>query len=95
MDGKITSSFRNAPYIDGSFLSKDHHYFGTKAEDDGEELPSDVIVVDWKRDPIMEKKSLEFVRLTSKDGIWDMIEQGKNYAKILEERGEFESLPKW
>jgi len=41
----------------------------------------------------MRKKSWgEFVELLSKDGIWDMVEQGKLYAKIMEERGEFASL---
>lgn len=43
----------------------------------------------------MENKSWgDFVKLTSKDGIWDMVERGEKFARIMEERGEFQSLPK-
>jgi len=99
LNGKFSTTFRSKRYIDGSVFAKKHHFFGkdkTERKDftlSYHNNSNNIIAVDWKRDPIMRKKSWgEFVELLSKDGIWDMVEQGKLYAKIMEERGEFASL---
>lgn len=42
----------------------------------------------------MEGKALEFVSTYSKDAIWDLLKQGKAHAKIMDKKGDFESLNK-
>lgn len=87
LDGKLTNNFRNKPHIDGSVFSQRSDYFTDYDE-------NKVLTIDWQRDPIMYEKSNEFVKLLSEDGIWDMLQQGKKFAKEMEERGEFEVLGK-
>ena len=96
LDGKFSTKFRSKRYIDGSVFAKNHHYLGRERKDFTEGTNNkNIIAIDWKRDPMMRTKSWgEFVELLSKDGIWDMVEQGKFYAKIMEEQGEFASLTK-
>ena len=86
LDSKFTSMFRERPHIDGSFLAGPNDYIpeGNK--------PKSVIVLSWQSDPAMEGKALEFVSTYSRDAIWDLLEQGKKYAKIMDERGDFKSL---
>ena len=51
------------------------------------------IVLDWKRDPEMQSKGgLDFVEALSPDGIYGLLEQGKSYARTMEEQGAFASL---
>ena len=53
------------------------------------------VVLDWKRDPQMQsKRGLDFVEALSPDGIYGLLEQGKAYARIMEEQGVFASLPR-
>ena len=88
LDGKITSNFRDRPYIDGSFLASARDYHPLS-------LPSKTFVVDFKRDPAYKAKNyLQAVEALSPDGIYQMIEDGKRYAAQLEEQGGLERFPK-
>jgi len=87
LDGKLTNNFRNKPHIDGSVFAQRSDYFTDYNE-------NKVLTIDWQRDPIMYEKSNDFVKLVSEDGIWNMLDQGKKFAKEMEERGEFELLGK-
>jgi len=78
--------FRERPHIDGSFLADTSDYLP-----DGKD-PKSVITLDWQSDPAMEGKALEFVSTYSKSAIWDLLEQGKVYARTMEKRGDFETL---
>ena len=40
----------------------------------------------------MKNNAVDFVKVVSKQAIWDIFEQGKSYAKIMERNGEFEVL---
>lgn len=89
MDGKLTSDFRGKPHIDGSFLSKEDDY---RPEDDS---IVDVIVLNWGDDPEMSSKGgFDIVEALSPEGIYGLLEQGKQYGKVLEDRGVFDSLEK-
>jgi len=88
LDGKLTTRYRDAEHIDGSFLSKATDYVT-------EVRPKNVVRLDWTKDPAMSDKKLgDFVEALSKEGIWDLVERGKSYAALMEERGDFESLPR-
>jgi len=90
LDGKLTSNFRDRPHIDGSFLSKAKDYIPHART----RKPS-TIFLDWKQDPYMSsRRGLDFVQALTPDGIWGLLEQGKGYAKTMEEQGIFESLKK-
>jgi len=89
LDGNLTSNFRGKPHIDGSFLAQPSDY--VSSPDNSEQQPAQLIL-DYQRDPIMKDRSSEFVKLLSKQGIWDILEQGKKHAKIMEREGEFDSL---
>jgi len=76
--------------MDGSFLTKAQDYIDRRVD-----RGVGIINMDWKQDPVMEERSLEFVKLVSKDGIWSMLSQGKTFAQnVMEPRGDFASLPK-
>jgi hypothetical protein len=77
--------FRERPHIDGSFLAGISDYLP-------DEKPRAVVTLDWQQDPAMEGKALEFVSVMSKDAIWSLLTQGKTYAKLMEKRGNFETL---
>jgi hypothetical protein len=85
LDSQFTSMFRERPHIDGSFLAGPNDYLPPEGK-----TPKSIIVLDWQSDPAMEGKALEFVSTYSKDAIWDLLERGKAYAKIMDKRGEFE-----
>lgn len=88
LDGKLTTSFRDSPHIDGSFLSEDKHYLP-------ERKSSEVLVLDYNQDPAYASTSmLDFVTALSPDSVFQLLEDGKNYAKQLEERGELVALSK-
>lgn len=40
----------------------------------------------------MKNNAADFVKVVSKQAIWDILEQGKRYANIMEQKGEFEML---
>jgi hypothetical protein len=77
--------FRERPHIDGSFLAGTRDYLP-------DENPRAIVTLDWQQDPAMEGKALEFVSVMSKDAIWSLLTQGKAYAKVMEKRGDFETL---
>eukprot|EP00522_Entomoneis_paludosa_P018784 CAMPEP_0172440134 /NCGR_PEP_ID=MMETSP1065-20121228/880_1 /TAXON_ID=265537 /ORGANISM="Amphiprora paludosa, Strain CCMP125" /LENGTH=603 /DNA_ID=CAMNT_0013188917 /DNA_START=161 /DNA_END=1972 /DNA_ORIENTATION=- len=53
------------------------------------------IVIDWAKDPAFRFATpLHTVFLLSPKGIWSLLEQGKCYAKSMEEQGIFDSIPK-
>jgi len=87
LDGKLTTTFRNAPHIDGSFLSKVSDY-GVRKSDQ-------IIMPCYDQDPAMADLAiLDFIKTVSPDAIFDLIEKGKTYAKVMEESGEFNYLAK-
>jgi len=89
LDGKVTSNFRNRPYIDGSFLASSRDYPPLT-------VSKTTFVVDFKRDPVYRSKSLlNAVQALSPDGIYHMIEDGKTYAALLEEQDGLERFPKF
>mmetsp|Transcript_20130 Transcript_20130/g.24055 ORF Transcript_20130/g.24055 Transcript_20130/m.24055 type:complete len:316 (+) Transcript_20130:65-1012(+) len=100
LDSKLTATYRGDPYIDGSFLSKPIDYdkslpssWSTDSSSSSIQT-SAVVILDWTQDPVLANKSLgDAVSAISKDGIWTILEQGKKYAAIMEERGDFRGLP--
>jgi len=88
LDGKLTSNFRGKPHIDGSFLARPSDYFGNAEK--GERQPT--ISLDFKRDPLMKERAIELIKVVSKQTIWDILERGKAYGKIMDVQGEFRSL---
>jgi len=86
LDGKITTSVRGEMCIDGSFLSRPSDYF--------DELDAPSLIVDYNRDPMMRNGGLGFVKVVSKQTIWDILEQGKRYAKRMDGEGCFDNLPR-
>jgi len=91
LDGNLTSNFRGKAHIDGSFFAQPSDYVSSQELYNNEQKPAQLIL-DYQRDPIMKDRSSEFVKLLSKQGIWDILEQGKNHAKIMEREGEFDFL---
>mmetsp|Transcript_2312 Transcript_2312/g.3358 ORF Transcript_2312/g.3358 Transcript_2312/m.3358 type:complete len:315 (-) Transcript_2312:181-1125(-) len=89
LDGKLTSNFRQAPRIDGSFRAKTEDYFPQVKNG---QVDDSLIILDWKSDPVMEGKTKDFIKLTSKEGIWDLLEQGRSYAQIMDKRGDFDTI---
>lgn len=90
LDGKLTSEFRGQAYIDGSFRSTWEDY---RCQNKGQE--GSVLFVDWKKDPSMASQGLlSFIETLSSDGIWDLVDRGKRYARIMEAQGEFQELPR-
>lgn len=77
--------FRERPHIDGSFLAGVRDYLPEKK-------PRAIVTLDWQQDPAMKGKLLEFVSVMSKDEIWSLLAQGKTYAKVMDKRGDFETL---
>jgi len=88
LDGNLTSNFRGKPHIDGSFLSQSSDYF----PEEYSEKPK--LILDYQRDPIMKDRASEFIKVVSKQTIWDILEQGKRHAKIMDGKGEFDHLPR-
>lgn len=88
LDGNLTSNFRGKPHIDGSFLAQTTDYV-SKAYAEQPRL-----ILDFKRDPIMKNRALEAVKVISKQGIWDILEQGNSHAKIMDRKGEFSLIPR-
>ena len=55
----------------------------------------ETIVLDWKKDPCMSSKGgIDIVEALSPDGIWDLLERGKLYGKVMEDQGMFDSIRK-
>lgn len=89
LDGKLTSNFRNRPHIDGSFLAKAGDYVMPNRKS------SSIVRVDWNKDPeFQDGEFFDFVKVISPEGIWQIFEKGKEYAKAMEARGRYKNLPK-
>ena len=87
LDGKWTSNFRAAPHMDGYFLSGARDY----ASDDN----SKMLLLGYMFDAKYKEKSLlNAVEALSPDGIYQLLEDGKQYAKQMEEQGKFDCLAK-
>lgn len=86
-DGRLVSTYRNKPHIDGSFLSRPMNYF---PEAHGDSL----IVLDFQNDPLFAKRKKGFVKLTSEEGILSLVDRGKEYVEIMNEQGAFDRLPR-
>ena len=93
LDSKWTSTFRGRPYIDGSFLARTpDDYYNRDASD----VSSSIIVLDYKDDATYQNQGpLDFVEAVKPSGIYKLFEDGKRYAKKMEEQGYFASLPKF
>ena len=53
------------------------------------------LTLDWKDDPEMsERGGFDIVEAISPDGIYDLMERGKRFGRILEEKGAFDTLPR-
>ncbi|GAX09383.1 hypothetical protein FisN_6Lh243 [Fistulifera solaris] len=88
LNGKLTRKFRNRRHIDGSFLSKSSDY--RSHQEDVRE-----IIVHHSLDPKYQKRRMfDFVDALSPSGIYDMLEDGKSYAKSLLEAGLLDGIPK-
>ena len=80
------TDFRNMPHIDGSFLAKSEDYLSTEYDESN-------IFFDWKSDQTMANKSLlDAVNALSKQGIWDLLEQGRTFCEKMERRGDLRNL---
>jgi len=87
LDGQFTTKFRTHECIDGSFLSKSDDY---KPPD----TTSNILFLNHSLDAKYSSKSIfEFVCALKPDGIYDMIEDGRNYGKLIEEQGAFSGIP--
>jgi hypothetical protein len=88
LNGNFAYNFRGSPCIDGSFLARQSDYFGEQyLQEDQAKL-----ILDFKRDPVMKARAADFVKVVSKQAIWDILEQGKKHAKLMDMRKEFDIL---
>ena len=88
LDGQLTTDFRGVPMIDGSFLSQLSDYCSP------EDPTVNVLCLDWNQDPVVASNAggLSFVQALTPQGIWNLLEQGKRCAQVMDEMGEFEVL---
>jgi len=90
LDGQLTTTFRNQVCIDGSFLASTSDYVGAPSP-----LKPKTLVLDYNRDPAYQNRGMmDFVTALSPEGIWGMLEDGKKYAKYLEDQGAFDHFRK-
>jgi hypothetical protein len=93
LDGKLTYDFRQKPHIDGSFLSNESHYL--PKQNGGVPDRKKSIVLDFKEDPAMQSRGgFDIVEALSPKGIYGLLDQGKSFAKYMEEKGQFQHLVK-
>jgi hypothetical protein len=86
LNGDLTKKFRGQSVIDGSFFAKPSDYFD-------KEKHVDALILDYKRDPVLRERSTDFVNPgKGKQFIWDILEQGKRHAQIMDKQGEFRIL---
>lgn len=86
LNGNLYTDYRSSPHIDGSFFSQATDYISEKPYRKN-------IVIDWTKDEKMTGKSLkDSVTALSRDGIWDLLEQGRTFAQKMEKQGKFEYL---
>eukprot|EP00547_Thalassionema_nitzschioides_P003467 CAMPEP_0194203726 /NCGR_PEP_ID=MMETSP0156-20130528/3426_1 /TAXON_ID=33649 /ORGANISM="Thalassionema nitzschioides, Strain L26-B" /LENGTH=269 /DNA_ID=CAMNT_0038929531 /DNA_START=125 /DNA_END=934 /DNA_ORIENTATION=- len=86
LDGKLTTTFRNAPHIDGSFLASAEN-FGVDPRVDT------VLMPDYTKDPALgDSAFLDFVKTAGPDSIYELLEKGKAYGKLMEREGRLDCL---
>jgi len=88
LDGKLTTTFRGNQYIDGSFWVEPELFLPARPN-------PPTLILDHKMDPILKDKNLlDAVGLVAPEGIWSLLEQGKTYAKTMDEQSNlFEIIP--
>lgn len=97
MDGNLTSNYRGKPHIDGSFLAQPTDYLPASSlpQQQSQHSKNKPLILDYNSDPAMEGRASEFIKVVSKQAIWDILEQGKRFAKVMdEENGDFDILPR-
>jgi hypothetical protein len=53
------------------------------------------LILDWKDDPEMiGKGGFDIIETLSPDGIYGLIDRGKQFGRLLEESGAFDDVPK-
>jgi len=86
LDGKLTTSFLNAPHIDGSFFASAEN-FGVDPRVDT------VLMPDYTKDPALgESAFMDFLKTVSPDAIYELVEKGKNYGKLMNKEGKLDCL---
>ena len=101
LNGKLVTDFRSKPHIDGSFIAKPNDFHSPtivpkqQLQQQQQQNLDTIITLNWKEDPILSDRKLgDAVAALSKEGIWDLLEQGRLYAVKMEKRGDFDSLTK-
>ena len=101
LDSKWTATLRGKPYVDGSFwLFQDPQLFLPKRKNEinspnNDNQDRNILVVDYSKDPQFQDRTLlDAVKVITPDSIRQILEQGKQYAKRMEEEGQFEFLSK-
>ena len=88
LDGQWTTTFRKQKCIDGSFLANRGHYI---PDDNGRRT----LFLSHQRDErYSEQNLLSFVKAVNPDGIYELIEDGKKYASMMEEQGKLQNICK-
>lgn len=91
LDSQFTTTFRGMSVIDGSFLVQPQDYYYDVHNKDRNKN----IVLDYKMDPLYRNQNiLSFIETVEPSKIRKMLEDGRRYAKRLEEQGYFEALSK-
>lgn len=94
LDSKLTASFRGNHYIDGSFMTSKESYRHVGG-DYAPRNQANTLVFDYNEDPLYQsQRLLSFVEAVSPDGIYQLLEDGKRFAAVMEERGMFSILNK-
>ncbi|KAL3767751.1 hypothetical protein ACHAWO_003148 [Cyclotella atomus] len=88
LNGNFAYNFRGSPCIDGSFLARPSDYFDKQYTQENQAK----LILDFKRDPVMKSRAADFVKVVSKQAIWDILEQGKKHAKVMDVNREFDIL---
>ena len=89
LDGKLVANFRDKTVMDGSFLSRPEDY---AAAHDSQVT---TLVLDYSQDPSLQQTNLlDAVTALSPDGIWGLLEQGRQFARQQDEQGLLASFPR-
>ena len=91
LDGRFASTYRGSLYIDGSFRSSlEDHY--------PEVSFNSLVVFDFQHDTMLKGRKwhifLRFVKLPSEDGVFSLLDRGREYAERLDQEGHFDCLPR-
>lgn len=91
LDSRLTAKFRGHHYIDGSFLARPQDYHTSKANN----ILPEILVLDYKDDPLYQTtRWFDFVEAAKPKAIYGMMQDGRQYASVAEERGLFSPIPK-